>query len=168
MHKYWIWQLTCNSTYCKYKVLDININLLSFLVQSAQSIVSKSQYIEIQNPKKSPFNNMDLVWKKNVQYGGAHIIEVECAYIPHARILKFLNSEWNHEDSLMEWNIYKWIPSQENVNMPRIQNHLGHIWYDVLLFIFVIWNLFLNLILYTRLEVVEIIFYHRLHTRANG
>jgi len=32
--------------------------------------------------------------------------------------------------------------------MPRIQNHLGHIWYDVLLFIFVIWNLFFNLILY--------------------
>ncbi len=26
---------------------------------------SKSQYIEIQNPKKSPFNNMDLAWKKN-------------------------------------------------------------------------------------------------------
>jgi len=44
---------------------------------------SKSQYIEIQNPKKSPFNNMDLVWKKDVEHGGAHIIEVECAYIPH-------------------------------------------------------------------------------------
>jgi len=25
---------------------------------------SKYQDIEIQNPKKSPFNNMDLVWKK--------------------------------------------------------------------------------------------------------
>jgi hypothetical protein len=35
--------------------------------------------------------------------------------------------------------------------MPRIQNHLGHIRYDVLLFIFVIWNLFLNLILYQTL-----------------
>jgi hypothetical protein len=35
--------------------------------------------------------------------------------------------------------------------MPRIQNHFGHIWYDVLLFIFVIWNLFLNLILYQTL-----------------
>jgi len=54
---------------------------------------SKFQYIEIQNPKKSPFNNMDLVWKKDVQHGGAHIIEAKCAYIPHARILKFLNSE---------------------------------------------------------------------------
>jgi hypothetical protein len=50
---------------------------------------------------------MDLVWKKDVQHGGAHIIEVECAYIPHARISKNLNGERNHEDSPMEWNIYK-------------------------------------------------------------
>jgi hypothetical protein len=45
---------------------------------------SKSQYIKIQNLKKSPFNNIDVVWKKDVQHGRAHIIEVECAYIPHA------------------------------------------------------------------------------------
>jgi hypothetical protein len=74
---------------------------------------SKSQYIEIQDPKKSPFNNMDLVWKKYVQHGRGHIIKVECAYILHARILKFLNSERSHEDSPMEWNIYEWVPSQE-------------------------------------------------------
>jgi hypothetical protein len=94
---------------------------------------------------------MDLVWRKDVRHGGAHIIEVECAYIPHAWISEFLNSERSHEDSLLEWNIYKHVPSQENVKMPRIQNHLGHIWYDVLLFIFVIWNLFFNLILYQNL-----------------
>jgi hypothetical protein len=52
----------------------------------------------------------------------------------------------------MEWNIYKWVLSQENVKMPRIQNHLSHIWYDVLLFTFVIWNLFFNLILYQTLS----------------
>jgi hypothetical protein len=69
---------------------------------------------------------MDLVWKKD-QHGGAHIIEVECVYIPHARISEFLNGEQNHEDSSMEWNIYKWVSSQENVKMPRIQNHFGHI-----------------------------------------
>jgi len=46
--------------------------------------VSKSQSIEIQNPRKSPFNNMDLVWKNDVQHGGAHIFEVECVYIPLA------------------------------------------------------------------------------------
>ncbi len=90
---------------------------------------------------------MDLVWRKDVRHGGAHIIEVECAYIPHARVSKLLNSEQNHEDTSKEWNIYKQVPSQKNVKMPRIQNHLNHIWYDVLLFIFVIWNLFFNLTL---------------------
>jgi hypothetical protein len=113
--------------------------------------VSKSQYIEIQNPKKSPFNNMDSVWKKDVRHGGAHIVAVKCAYIPHARISKILNDERSQEDFSMEWNNYKQIPSQENIKMPRIQNHLGHIWYDVLLFTFVIWNLFFNLILYQTL-----------------
>jgi hypothetical protein len=35
--------------------------------------------------------------------------------------------------------------------MPRIQNRLIDIWYNVLLFTFVIWNLFFNLILYQTL-----------------
>ncbi len=64
---------------------------------------------------------------------------------------RILNGEQNHEDSPMEWNIYKQVPSQENVKMSKIQNHFGHIWYDVLLFTFVIWNLFFNLILYQTL-----------------
>jgi hypothetical protein len=51
----------------------------------------------------------------------------------------------------MEWNIYKQTLSQENVKMPRIQNHFGHIWYDVLLFTFVFWNLFFSFILYQTL-----------------
>jgi hypothetical protein len=51
----------------------------------------------------------------------------------------------------MEWNIYKLVPSQENVKMPKIQNHIGHIWYDVILFTFVTWNLFFNLILHQTL-----------------
>jgi hypothetical protein len=48
----------------------------------------------------------------------------------------------------MEWNIYKWVPPQENLKILRIQNHFDHIWYDVVLFTLVIWNLFFNLILY--------------------
>ncbi len=52
----------------------------------------------------------------------------------------------------MEWNIYKRVSSQENVKMLRIQNHLSHIWYNVLLFTFVIRNLFFNLILYQTLD----------------
>jgi hypothetical protein len=64
---------------------------------------SKSQSIEIQNPKKSPFNNMDLVWTKDIEHERAHIIEIECTYMPHAWVLKFLNNEQNHENSPMEW-----------------------------------------------------------------
>jgi hypothetical protein len=52
--------------------------------------VSKSQSIEIQIPRRSPFNNMYLVWRKDVPYG---VIEVECAYIPHAQVSEFLNGE---------------------------------------------------------------------------
>jgi hypothetical protein len=63
----------------------------------------------------------------------------------------------------MEWNIYKWLPPQENVKMLRIQNHLGHIWYDVLLFIFVIWNLFLNFILYQTLDLKLIAHFVGMH-----
>jgi hypothetical protein len=55
-----------------------------------------------------------------------HIIKVECAYIPHAQILVFLNGKRSHEHSSMEWNIYKRVP-QENVKIPRIQNHFNHI-----------------------------------------
>jgi hypothetical protein len=72
--------------------LDININLSFSLVQSIQGIVSNMdcasnfQSIEF-------FNNMDLVWRKDVQHGRARIIKVECAYIPHARVSKKLNGE---------------------------------------------------------------------------
>jgi hypothetical protein len=52
----------------------------------------------------------------------------------------------------MEWNIYKQVPSQENVKMPKIQNHFNHIWYDILLFTFVIWNLLFNFIFYQTLS----------------
>jgi hypothetical protein len=75
------------------------MNLLFFLVQLAQGIIlnmghaSNSQFIDIQNPRKSPFKNMNLVWKKDVQHGGPHMIKVKCAYIPHAQVSEFLNGE---------------------------------------------------------------------------
>jgi hypothetical protein len=45
--------------------------------------VPKFQFIKIQNPKRSLFNNMDLVWTNVVEHGKAQIIKVECTYIPH-------------------------------------------------------------------------------------
>jgi len=97
--------------------LDINIDLLFFLVESTQGIisnmgcVSRSQYIEIQNQRSHLLTTWTWCGKKNAQHGGAHIIKVQCAYIPHAQISKFLNNEQSHEDSPMEWNIYKWVLS---------------------------------------------------------
>jgi hypothetical protein len=73
----------------------------------------------------SPFNNMDLVWTNVFQDGKAQIIKVECTNIPHVWISKFLNGERSHEDSPMEWNIYKLLTPQVDIKMPIIQNHLG-------------------------------------------
>ncbi len=78
------------------------------------------------------------MWTKDVRHGRPHIIKVNCAYIPHAQISKFLDGEHSHEDFPMEWNIYKQIPPQGDIKMLKIQNHLGHIWYGVSLFILVI------------------------------
>ncbi len=107
---------------------------------------SKSQSIEVQNPRRSPFN-MDLVWRKDVQHGRARIIEVECAYIPHAWVLEFLNGEQSHEDSLMEWNICKWVPPQKNVKKPKAKTTslvFGMMFYCS----FLLYYCFNNLILY--------------------
>jgi hypothetical protein len=72
--------------------------------------VSNFQSIEIQNPRSSPFKNMDLVCRKDVRHGGAHITKVECAYISHVWVSKILNGEQKHKDSPMEWNICKHVP----------------------------------------------------------
>jgi len=71
---------------------------------------SKSQSIEIQNPRRSPFNNMDWCGKRMFDMEMHIYIKFECAYIPHAQVSKILNNERSHEDSPMEWNIYKWVP----------------------------------------------------------
>jgi hypothetical protein len=44
------------------------------------------------------------------------------SYNPHAWVLEFLNGEQSHENFLMEWNIYKWVPPQKiykNANNPK-------------------------------------------------
>ncbi len=48
-----------------------------------------SQSIKIQNPKKSPFLNVDLVWKNGFRHGGQNKVAIEIAYIPHAHVSKF-------------------------------------------------------------------------------
>jgi hypothetical protein len=167
--------------------------------------ISKFQSIEIQNPRRSPLNNMDLVWTKDIENGRAHIIEVECTYMPHARVLKFINNEQNRENSSME----RMSKCQEPKTTLAI---FGMMFYCSIL----LYSFFFNLIsyptlspkliahfvasmhggidqrtiletqttiksikrgyltqflikqMYTQLEVAKIIFYHQLHTQADG
>jgi len=51
---------------------------------------SLSQSIEIQNSTKSPFSNVDLMWKDGFRHGGQNMVAIEIAYIPHVHVSKFL------------------------------------------------------------------------------
>ncbi len=81
--------------------MDTYINLPFFFLQLA-IVFQNLNLSKSKTQRRSTFNNMNLVWRKNVQHGVAHIIEVECAYIPQARVLKFLNNEQSHETP--QWN----------------------------------------------------------------
>jgi hypothetical protein len=52
----------------------------------------------------------------------------------------------------MEWRIYKHVPPPKNVKMLKTQNYLSHIQYDIIVFTLVMWDFFLNLILYQTLS----------------
>jgi hypothetical protein len=49
-----------------------------------------SQSMEIQNLAKSPFSNVDLVWKDGFKHGGQNKVTIETAYILHAHVFEFL------------------------------------------------------------------------------
>jgi hypothetical protein len=49
-----------------------------------------SQSIEIQNLTKSPFSNVDLVWKYGFMRGGQNKVAIKTTYIPHAHVSEFL------------------------------------------------------------------------------
>jgi len=44
-----------------------------------------SQSIKIQNPTKSHFSNVDLVWKNGFRHGGQNKVAIEIAYILHVK-----------------------------------------------------------------------------------
>jgi hypothetical protein len=47
------------------------------------------QSIKIQNLTKSPFLNVDLVWKDGFRHGGQNKVAIEIAYTPHAHVSEF-------------------------------------------------------------------------------
>jgi hypothetical protein len=49
-----------------------------------------SQSMEIQNLAKSPFSNVDLVWKDGFKHGGQNKVTIETTCILHAHVFEFL------------------------------------------------------------------------------
>ena len=98
------------------------------LLPSIMGRVPKSHSIHVQNPTKSPFSNKDLVWTSGIRHGGQNKVTIQFAYVPYARILKFLEGERGDTNTHVEWNVYKNFPSQTNVKQPTIKNHLRYIW----------------------------------------
>jgi len=43
-----------------------------------------------------------------------------------------LKGEWGDVETLMEWYKHKNLPPQKDIETPSINNHLGHIWYNVI------------------------------------
>jgi hypothetical protein len=60
------------------------------LVIQSMGQTSLSQSIKIQNLAKSPFSNVDLVWKDGFRHGGQNKVAIETAYILDVRVSKFL------------------------------------------------------------------------------
>jgi len=78
-----------------------------------------SQSIEIQNLVKSPFLNVDLVWKDGFKHGGQNKVAIKTAYIPHACLFEFLGGEWGHMQIAVKWNISKNLSLQQDVKNQR-------------------------------------------------
>ncbi len=90
--------------------------------------IPKSQIKEVQNHTKSPFSNLDLVWKKGEWHGSTNKISIECSSIPHGHVHEFLEGEWGDLHTPIEWNIFKNALPQKNIKITTIKHHLMHIW----------------------------------------
>jgi hypothetical protein len=88
----------------------------------------KSQIIKVQNPTKSPFPNPNFVWKKGEWHGSTNKIYIECSPIPHGCVLEFLEGERGDFHTPIERNIFKNVPTQNNIKNTTIRHHLGHTW----------------------------------------
>ncbi len=79
-----------------------HLHQFTFISLQSAIVLQNFNLLKSRTQRRSTFNNMDLVWRKDVRHGVAHIIEVECAYIPQTQVLKNLNNEQNHETP--QWN----------------------------------------------------------------
>jgi hypothetical protein len=85
------------------QVGDSYYRVIPLAIQSmGQSPLSQS--IKIQNPTKSHFLDVDLVWKDGFRHGGQNKVVIETAYISHARVFEFLQGEQGDMQTIVEWN----------------------------------------------------------------
>jgi hypothetical protein len=64
------------------------IGVIPLVIQSMGQI-PLSQSIEIQNPTKSHFSNVDLVLKNGFRHGGQSNVTIKIVYIPHDCVFEF-------------------------------------------------------------------------------
>ncbi len=69
-----------------------------------------SQSIEIQNLTKSPFSNVDLVWKDGFRHGGQNEVAIEIPYIPHVCVSKFLQGEQRNANYSQVEHLQEFVP----------------------------------------------------------
>ncbi len=88
-----------------------------------------SQSIKIQKLAKSPFLNVNLVWKDGFRHGSQNKVVIETTYIPHACVSEFLQGERGDMQTMVKWNISKNLSPQQDVKKLMTKNYLGHTWY---------------------------------------
>jgi hypothetical protein len=85
----------------------------------------KAQSKQVQNPTKSPFSNVDLVWVKDEDHGGSNKKSIDVAYIPYAHVQDFLEGKWGDLCALVECNIHKNMFAQKDVKTPQFGTTSG-------------------------------------------
>ncbi len=66
------------------------------------------------------------MWTLQMRHGSNNKVSIKIAYIAHAHVCEFLEGEQGDVKTLVEWNTYKNLPPQKNINTPSINNHIGH------------------------------------------
>jgi len=90
-----------------------------------------SKVLKYRGPKpyKSPYSNVDLVWKKGECHGHTNKISIECVYMPHAHVHGFLGGERSDLHTPVKWNIFKNVPhfpSSSCTYDPKLWNYPLH------------------------------------------
>jgi hypothetical protein len=79
--------------FCGFSQVEDSYYRVIFSAIQSMGRIPLSQSIKIQNPTKSPFSNVDFVWKNGFRHRVQNKVAIETAYIPHAHVFEFLQGE---------------------------------------------------------------------------